>query len=247
MKCIEVRENLNLFLDGEIDLSAQENIKTHLENCIACETEFDNLETISESLKQTLPIATNALLDEKMLDAFESFHADKQTVTEEKQEEKIGWFGIPRIAFATALVLLALVGGSAFQLGRISVSRIEIATPAKREDFRELPNEKLENSTVAQNDSVEKSPEIKIVEVPVIQEKIVKLPVIKEKIITRKIYVKEQKKEIKENVIRPKFNRNDEVAMKSSIQENGFVTQTNLKGFQPTTDLKIKITKKEEE
>lgn len=246
MKCIEVKENLNSFLDGEIDISAKNKIEMHLENCVSCKVELENLQTISSSIKQILPIAVPAFLDEKVLNTFENFHKQKNKAKE--KPVKTGLFGIPNLAFATAFILLALFSGSAFQIGRILASNVEVASPAQNENFRELPNENFKKATIAQNDSGEKnnekSPEIKIVEIPVIQEKIVEVPVIKEKIITRTVYVEKTEKKETPNPL--KDSTKDNVALNSSLKDGSFLTQTNLKDFQPVSEVKARITKKGE-
>lgn len=238
MKCINIEQKLNELLDGEIGLSEKATVEKHLESCDSCRNSFANMQIISGNMKQNLAVSAPNLLDKKVLNAFQDFQNEKlaEIPTEERQTQKIGWFGIPKFAFAAALILFGLIGITAFQIGKISASEVTIISPEIKanETVNDLPSK-----VVAEN----KEPNVENDE----KTKIIEIPVIKEKIVTRTIYVDREKTEKKENVTRPSFNRNDDVAMESSINENGFVTQTNLKGFQPVSDLKVKITKKEEE
>jgi hypothetical protein len=248
MKCINIEQKLSELLDGELSSPEKATVETHLESCDSCRNSLANMQLISGNIKQNLAVSAPSLLDENVMNAFKNFYSEKlaEVTTEKPQTQKIGWFGIPKFAFAAALLLFGLVGFTAFQIGKISASEVSIISPEIKanETVNDLPSK-----VVAENKepNVENDEKTKIIEIPVIKEKIVEVPVIKEKIVTRTIYVDREKTEKKENVTRPSFNRNDDVAMESSINENGFVTQTNLKGFQPVSDLKVKITKKEEE
>lgn len=242
MKCIDVKENLDALLDGEAGILNEREIENHLETCGSCRVEFENLSAIGGILKNNLAISAPTILDEKVFSGFDSFHAEKPKPT----KEKIGWFGIPRFAFAAALLLFAIGITSAFQLGKMSASKISVVLPevAESKDVNQVA-EVNDANQIEDNLKTEK-PIIKIIEVPVIKEKIVEVPVIKEKVITRTVYIEKNRKTEKENKILPNSTTNNDVAMESSIKENGYVTQTDLKGFQPVSQVKIKITRKEE-
>lgn len=228
MKCNDVKENLDALLDGEVEIFQTEKIENHLENCVSCQTEFKNLQAVSRTLKQNLAVSAPAFLDAKILSEFASFHAAKRAEKpqEKSSKEKIGWFGIPRFAFATALVLFALTTFSAFQIGRMSAGEISLVMPQVQE-----------NPAVKQD---EKSAAVKIVEVPVIREKIVEVPVIKEKIVTKKIYVNQEK--AVENMDKSKAN----TALNEKKANNEYLTPIELEGFQPVAKIKARITKKSE-
>lgn len=228
MKCNEVKENLDALLDGEAAIFQTEKIENHLENCFSCQTEFKNLQMLSRTLKQNLPVSAPAFLDEKIFSEFENFHAAKRAEKpqEKSSKEKIGWFGIPRFAFAAALVLFTLATISAFQIGRMSASEISLVMP-----------EVQENTAVKQD---EKSMPVKIVEVPVIREKIVEVPVIKEKIVTKKIYINQ------ENAVENEDKSKVSTALNEMKANNEYLTPIELKGFQPVAKIKARITKKSE-
>lgn len=233
MKCTEVKENLDVLLDGEIGFSKRENTLSHLGNCESCKAEFESLQIIGRTMKRTLPITAPAVLDAKVFNAFVDHLARKQTVQSEEKREKVGWFGIPRFAFAGAFVLLALVSVLAFQLGKITASDVQISNL----DVAETG--KKENA-LAQNKAAENPAEVKIIEIPVVREKVVKVPVIKEKIVTRTVYVE------KKPTTQLRISDRSDSALNNSINEKEFLTQTNLKDFQPVAELKPKILKKEE-
>ncbi len=237
MKCTEVKQNLDAFFDGEIVPTQRDLIETHLENCGFCQTEFENLQSVKNVLKQSLPVSVPAVLDEKVMSAFQSFHNKQRAskIKEETKTEKIGWFAVPRFVFAVALVLFALATISAFQLGRMSVDQASVIVPQIKE------NNDLTTSKFAENNSenVQNANQIKIVEVPVIREKIVKVPVIEEKIVIKTVYVTKDL----ENKPRTNLSENNRLALKNSVENNGYLTQTNLKGFQPVAEINLKISK----
>ena len=243
MKCIQVRENLEAFADDEIGFAERENIASHLANCESCSSEFEGLKSIGKAMKNTLPVSASASLDAKVFEAFENHNAGATAIAAEEKQEKIGWFGIPKLAFAVALLLLAMFSGFAFQLGRMSVGNAQENIAEKDKKAIDVTKSKS-SEFVATNkdDSKEKEQQVvtKIVEVPVVKEKIVKVPVVKEKIITRTIYVDRNRK-----VNKPSLSGKDNLALNNSVKDGEFLTVTNLKDFQPVSKIKPKIIKEE--
>ncbi len=230
MKCIEVEKHLDAFFDGEI-VSSKE-IEAHLENCVSCRISFENLGAIRRTLKQNFAVSAPSLLGEKVLSAFQNHHEAKRG-EKERQTEKLGWFGIPRFAFAAALILFTLATISAFQIGRMSVGERIVMMP-----------QVAENKSLANNPAIqENSNAVKIVEVPVIKEKMVEVPVIKEKIVTKKIYIK-QESAFEDT---DKSNKNEEnTALNENKANNEYLTPIELEGFQPVAKIKARITKNSE-
>ncbi len=225
MKCIEA--GLGALIDGEVNRAQAEIIESHLKGCRLCRTEFEYLHSIRGFARQTPAIAPPKRLDEKVIFSFHAFHDLKRNKTMPEESPKTGWFGIPRFAFGAALALFVLTAISAFQLGKISALENRVGTRQASE------RESLAESNVAE------SIPVKIVEVPVIQEKIVRVPVITEKIVTKTIYVERKKGS--------SVPKTDNFAIKSTVENNGYLTTTNLKGFQPVSDFKVIINKKEKE
>jgi hypothetical protein len=232
---MEVKENIDaLLLDGGISFSEKEEIASHLEACVSCRQEFKDFQAISKTIKQTFPIAAPAFLDDKVFNAFQNHHHKKDI----SEVATIGWFGIPKLAYATAFLLLALFSGFAFQLGRMSANGQTESISSSFKDIQNVVREDFnEKSTLDKNDK--QFVETKIVEVPVIKEKIIKVPVIKEKIITRTVYLTRDSSS-------KLAKKNNNLTLNNSIKDGEFLTQTNLKGFQPVAEIKPKVSKEEE-
>ncbi|MEZ5427204.1 MAG: zf-HC2 domain-containing protein [Pyrinomonadaceae bacterium] len=233
MNCIETEKEFDALIDGELDPRLSREVEAHLEACVDCRTDFENLALISRTVKRTPAVAAPAGLDERVFRAFDAIHREKRPEPAEtiRPAAKSFWFGIPRLVFASALVLFALSIISAFQLGRMSVGGK--ADPADK--------------NTAQSEKKATPPAERIVEVPVIREKIVEVPVVREKVITRTVFLEKraEKEEPKKTDNRPSVQK--DLALKSSVAENGYLTQTDLSGFRPVSDVKTNIIKRNEE
>lgn len=247
MKCIDAEENLDALLDREIEMTHKRKIEIHFETCRSCQTKFRNLRAVSEILKQSPVISAPASLDKKVFGAFENFHREKhsQKATEKSPPEKNGWFGIPRFAYAAALFLFALATVSAFQLGRMSATNVELsrietptgATPSTVETARAVKDDSLANGETAAAQTIR---------VPVVREKIIRIPVVREKIIVRTVYRNSNKKDIgNDDEINLKNAENQQFTVKSRLRGNQYSTQINLKGFRVISELKPVIIKGE--
>lgn len=221
MKCIDV----NALLTGGQDVSHVLEIEKHLETCILCQAELKNVKAIGKTLKRALAISAPIHLDEKIMGAFKEFHSAKEPEKlDSEKEEKSRWFGVPRFAFGTAVILFTLATVAAFQIGKMSASDVSVLMP-------QLQENKIDEFAQITPVSDEKSVPTEIVEVPVIREKIV----------IRKVYITRGK----EKAHRPNLGAKSGLVLKNSVAENGYLTQTNLKGFQPVSEFKVRISKKE--
>ena len=227
MKCIDVKENLDALLDGEAGISNGREIENHLETCDDCRLKFENLNTMSGVLKQNLAVSAPAILDQKIFKQFDNFHAEKP----KPAKEKIGWFAIPRFAFAAALVLFALGITSAYQIGKISATEISVVMPEVQEG-KSLENSPNTDFAENKQPNVENTETTNIIEVPVIREKNIEVPVIKEKIVTRIVY-KEKDEAIEK-----------ETALRNNSQNDENVGRANIDKFQLVSELRPKIIKK---
>lgn len=225
MKCINVKENLDALLDGEVEVLQKREIENHLETCVSCQAEFENLQAISGILKRNSIISAPPFLDEKVFSQFDEFHAAKPK--EKPQKEKIGWFAIPHFAFAAAFLLFALGIVSAFQIGKMSASEISVVMPEIQESKNSVASS---NSDFAENKE-SKAETTKIIEVPTIKEKIVKVPVIKEKIVTRIVYKEKDKAIGKEN------------NFSSNIPNKKNIAQAEIDKYRIVSELKPRIIK----
>ena len=77
--------------------------------------------------------------------------------------------------------------------------------------------------------------------------RIVEVPVIKEKIITRTVYVREPKNNKNEKNKSSADARQNNLPLSSSVTENGYFTDVNLKGFEPSAEINAKIIKEVKE
>lgn len=232
MKCINVEEKLSELLDDELSDAEISKVETHLESCNSCRSQFKNIKMLSGNLKKNLAVSAPAVLDDRVLNSFRHFQNAKRVekLKDNHQTEKTSWFGVPRFAFATALVSFGLIGFTAFQIGKISASEVSVVMPQIEENASSniLKASDLAENTQTNDEGVE---QIKIVEVPVIKEKIVKVPVIKEKIVTRTVY-KDRDQNEKDKYTSPQSNR----GLKS-------VALTDTSKFQIVSELKPQIIK----
>lgn len=234
MKCTEIEQELNEYFDDQIAVPKAREIELHLEKCASCRTNLENLQSVRSALKQSAPIIVPAFLNEKVLSAFKTFHAEKSRIKSETspRKSKKSWFGIPRFAYAATFGLLVFTTFASFQLGKISGGNSVNST------FETVKSVAPENKETIK---------IETVQVPVIQEKIIKVPVVREKIITRTIYkyVSAQDKKSVGNPVLPNKADTEQFTVKSRLRDNQYSTQINLEGFQLISELKPQIIKEE--
>lgn len=216
MKCVEVKEHLETFLDGEIGTKLRDNIELHLDSCESCRAELTKLSSISSLLKKDLPVSAPSRLDAKVLSAF---HQHQQT----KQKERWSWLNVfgafltPKIGFAT--LIFCILTSLAFLLGRITAPTQSIIVSNPETVKESVPTET-----------------VKYIEVPTT--KYVEIPTEKEKIVTRTVYRNvENYRKIEAQNTRP---------VNVSKQNAESVQQIDLKDFQPLGEISPKILKKGE-
>lgn len=237
MDCINSKENLSEFLDGEMTSTESAEIKKHLETCFSCRENCENMRTVGEIVRRNFTISAPPLLDKKIMDAFQNFHSPKAVEKPKESKEKIGWFGFSPLAFAAASVLFILSIAAAFQIGRMSTVKADVPTHEAIENIVLKPNEK----NISDQDD-EKIQTTKIVEVPVIRERLVKVPVIREKVVTKRIYINAENRSKNTNDNLPSEEK--DVA---GDTKNKYLTPLELKDFQPIAKAKVKITKNKKE
>ncbi|HRH40588.1 MAG TPA: zf-HC2 domain-containing protein [Pyrinomonadaceae bacterium] len=217
MKCVEIQEHLETFLDGEISVILREKIELHLNSCKACRAEFVELRSVSDLLKKDLPVAAPNRLDTKILAAF---HQHQQA----KKKERWSWLTVfgtfltPKIGFAA--LTFCILTGLAFLMGRITAPAPQPIIVSNPETIKEsVPTET-----------------VKYIEIPIT--KYVEVPTEKEKIVTRTVYrnVENYRKSEAQN---PRL-------VNVSSQNAEAVQQIDLKDFQPLGEISPKILKKGE-
>jgi hypothetical protein len=98
-----------------------------------------------------------------------------------------------------------------------------------------------------------RQPSTTIVQVPVpvpgaveAKERIVEVPVIQEKVVTRKVYVDRKPVEVVPETKPVISEKNERIAQDTSIENGGSITRANLAGFQPATDLRLRVIRRSE-
>lgn len=97
--CDAVTALLSRYQDNELDREMQGKISTHLLECDACRKELESLEQVTHRVKQ-LPEVDTAV----------NFTAVVMGKIIEKEEEKIGWFKLPSLAYSFVFILFLLLG-----------------------------------------------------------------------------------------------------------------------------------------
>ncbi len=237
MKCTEAEKQIDSFIDDELNLSLGDKVELHLKECRACEETFESLQALRQILGKEISVLNSSRLDGRVMKEFSSHHENKQ-----KKNWRAVVFGqivISKPAFATALLLFAVFTGLAFQFGKMTATDVRLEMPIT--ETVNLPPQISEPNLFSKSatefeDKTSDAPVIKFIEVPVV----------KEKIVTRVVYVNKQPG--KENSIKAGSAKSkpDNFALNSSVNENRYSTQVNLKEFQPVAQMKVKITKKDE-
>ncbi len=237
MKCNEVEKQIDSFIDDELSPPLAGKVEFHLKECRACQETFESLQILRQMLGKDISVPASGKLDGRVMKAFSRHHETKQN--KNWRNIVFGQIVIPKPAFALALLLLAIFTGLAFQLGKMAATDIQsetfITATANQPPQTSEPN-LFSKSAKEFEDKIPDAPIIKYIEVPVV----------KEKIVTRIVYVNKQPG--KENGIKAGSAKSkpDNFALNSSVNENRYATQINLKEFQPVGEMKAKIIRKDE-
>lgn len=236
MKCTEVEKQINFYIDGEISTLHKKEIESHLANCYDCREAVGNLQELRKVLTGYLPVKDSAPNSAEIMEVFNRHHS-------KKQNKFAGWlsavFG-QKIGYKTAIASLSLMllafTSFGFLIGRLTATELRVEMPA----IEIAPN--MPPQTSEQQLAVQDAEKIEKREQPTV--KYVEVPVEKEKIITRTIYLNRPEKQTK--VSRSVKNQPDNQAAETAINQKEYLTQADLGKFQPVSELKPKITKKED-
>lgn len=235
MKCEEVSLLIEEFYDDEIDFRLKTRVKEHLAGCRSCSAELDRIFRLDQLLeKAPAPPTPSALLDTKLMKAFERHNKEALKSPAWWQRIFVGSVSVPKPAFAAILLAIVATMTTAIMIERNRSASSETGTS--------LPASSPIVSAPLPPEIIEKT-------------KIVEVPVIKERVVTRVVYVERQNNEaIKLQKASSARNENDgnmqkqtlnerdtNLAMNGSVEDGGYVTRANLTGFQPATELKTRI------
>ena len=229
MKCAEVKQQLDFLIDAEIKSPQKEEIRRHLQDCADCLERFENLQIVGQLLKEYLPVSAPVNLDKKVLEAFYNHHKSKKPLP--AVSEKVGFLRrilVPVPVFAAVFAAFAFAFIAAYQFGKMSANANLTAGKSSLAAANKI-SEPSQNTPVSI---------VKYVEVPVA--KIVQVPVFRERVITR--FVEKNK-----NVRKPTAPRDSKPSetVTAANKKNQYLIQFSLEGFQPVSELKPKIIKKE--
>jgi hypothetical protein len=240
MNCTEVEKQIYFLLDDGASSEIREQVKHHLKECQNCKQIYAKLEAVNEVLMKSITVPEPYRMDTNVIEAFRRHQSKKH-----KAKESANWWAallelilIPKTAVALFALLFVVSGALAFQFGRMTATNVQAPTSQA---------EKINQLTFKEKDApvISTEPASK----PMADShstKFIKVPVIKEKIVTRIVYVnKPLKRESQRDTSSGTFEKNN-LAIKSSMQRNEFLTEVNLKGFQLVSDSKVRIIKKGE-
>lgn len=236
MKCVELEKQIDSFIDDELSPSLRNKVEFHLKECRLCGETLKRLQALRGILRKDISVSASSQLDGHVMEAFSRQHAEKGQT--KWWAVLAGQVVIPKPAAALALLMFAVFTGLAFQLGKMAATDIRSVLPIT-ETVNQSPATSEPNLP---SESVKES-EDKTVNASVI--KFIEVPVIKEKIVTRVVYVNKSLKET-DSKVRSAKSKPGSFALNSSVNENRFSTQVNLKEFQPVAEIKTQIIKKDE-
>lgn len=223
MNCIKTKENIEALLDGELDDRQKDAVEHHLWVCSDCRELREKTAALSNLLRANLFDSPSADLNERVMKSFKNHHAPDGFW----RRIVFGAFIVPKLVFATLLILASAGFWAAYQIGRINSTVVSMSSPAA--DANEL--------------RVHTPGEAKIKTV------VVEVPVIKEKTVTRTVYVRAPRHDKNEKIKSTARNSqaNNPLSYGSTVAESGFFTDVNLQGFEPSAEMNAKIIKEVKE
>lgn len=222
MNCIETKKNLEALLDNELDDEMKDAVEHHLWICSPCRELRENAMSLSNLLQISRIDSPAAELDRRVMNSFKKHNASIWSWRRVIFSSLV----VPKPVFATLLILTAAGFWLSFQIGKIASTPISITSPSV--NANEVP--------------VQTPAETKTRTV------LVEVPVIKEKIVTRTVYVRETKSNKTKKTKSFGDSRQSNLPLYSStVADNGFFTDVNLKGFQPSAEINARIIKEVKE
>jgi anti-sigma factor RsiW len=122
MTCHEVQNLLNPFIDGELDLVHNLEIERHLQDCVGCQTSYQNQLTLKKALKSEalyykLPADLPAKIRTKLRHS---------TARQAASPPRI-WLRRGLVAGVALLAVMLVVGGLAVLLNGLSANNDRLA------------------------------------------------------------------------------------------------------------------------
>ena len=240
MNCKEFEQNVDAFLDSEVDVHDVRDIEAHISGCEICAARLNELRRAGGALREQMAVSAPATIDRAVMAAFRQQHG--------APVESTGLWGIitgrvsmPRWAFAGLMLFAAVAGVYAYWLGKSGVSQDEFASKESIVDkttVSDSPNKLTpsdQNETPAQPEDTN-VPVIKMVRVPYYKEKVVTRFVIRERMVTKPASNSAKSEDVPEVSI-----------IENDIKASNQPTETDLKGFESVPEIKATIIKKGDE
>ena len=202
-------------LDGELDDAQKDAVEHHLWTCPPCLESRERAASLSKLLRTAETAAPPAELDRRIIKSFQHHHAKKSTW----RRFFFGGLLVPKPIFAALLIAAATALWLAFQIGKISSSSVSMSAPEIVVNQISPPESKIQTVTI-------------------------EVPIVREKIVTRAVYVRGRKTLQTEKAKSLNILQRDISPFYSStVAENNYLTDVNLKGFEPSSEIGAKIIK----
>ena len=223
MNCVETKNNIEAFIDGELGGALKDAVENHLRICRACEETKDEMILLSGFLQTSEIKLPSAALENRLMQSFR----------QRQQPEKVsswrqiifGAVAIPKPIFGALLLAAIAASWLAFEVGKINSSTVSMTAPAIDSSAGQV---QMTGETVTKT-------------------VIVEVPVVKEKIVTRTIFVREKPENQSGKAQPAAASKSNILPSSSSVADNGYFTDVNLKGFQPSAEIGAKIIKEVKE
>lgn len=220
MNCVESKNNIEALIDGELGGALKDAVENHLRICRACEETKDEMILLSGFLQTSEIKLPSAALENRLMQSFRQ--RQKAEKVSSWRQIIFGAVAIPKPVFAALLLAAVTASWLAFEVGKINSSIVSMTAP-----------------TI--DSQVQMPPETEIKTV------VVEVPVVREKIVTRTIFVREKPENQSGKAQPAAASKSNILPSSSSVADNGYFTDVNLKGFQPSAEIGAKIIKEVKE
>ena len=217
MKCFEVEARMEQLISNDLDLSVAKELEAHIKRCSSCQMNLIDVRKIGFLLRDSLPILLpSAETDASVMNAFHRRHNHKRISI---IQSALGWkpaFGtvvISKPAFALIAIAVLSSMGIAFQVGRLSA--VDTTIPVIEPHASSSIDHRLRTQ---------------VVQIPIT------------KVVKQFVYLKSRPQK-KSGTTVERYSPPNSSTLNSSIAENGYMTQTSLKSFQPVPTIKFRVVK----
>ncbi len=221
MNCAETIEMIGALLDDELDPTVKANVEQHLVHCIECADGRHRMLSLSNLLQVSQVDPPPAELDERIMESFRHHRAVPQSSW---RKTFFGSFVIPIPAFAMLLILVAAGFWTAFQIGRVTSTAVQMTSPPAAISDN-TPDQTLQQTGV--------------------KTVYVEVPVVKQKTVVRTRYIRTLVGDRRPAQDSPETRQDNLPIFNSTTTANSFINNLNLQGFQPPAEMNARIIQEE--